>query len=138
MPGDTDPIWGLIKAWSLPGLTCIFLQMFGDIRKLNELRITMLIEPLGDWVAGSPQLPTGDSSGNYADAGTTYDFCYHLQPSHFSNTNILFLPLAVRQTLAPVTTGGPRASDGGCNGHGNACPSKNADPFAMPAHSLWF
>ena len=25
------------------------------------------IAPAGDWVAGSPKLPTGDLSGNYAD-----------------------------------------------------------------------
>jgi hypothetical protein len=52
------------------------VQMFSDLRKFNDLRsITMLIEPAGDWVAGGPQLPTGDTSGNYADASTTYVFC---------------------------------------------------------------
>lgn len=51
--------------------------MFAHIRAF-----TALIEPAGDWVNGSPQLPTGDLTGNYADAKITcaaYDVnaCWH-------------------------------------------------------------
>ena len=58
------------------------MQMFADIRNLNEAQTTMLIAPAGDWVAGSPQLPTGDLSGNYADALITcssyeVNACWH-------------------------------------------------------------
>ena len=58
--------------------------MFSDIRNFNEAQTTMLgyIAPAGDWVAGSPQLPTGDLSGNYSDALITchaYEInsCWH-------------------------------------------------------------
>ena len=45
--------------------------MFADLRKFNEIRMTtILIEPMGDWVAGSPSFPTGDLSGNYQDSNT--------------------------------------------------------------------
>ena len=47
--------------------------MFADFRKFNEIRTTtILIEPLGDWVNGSPAFPTGDLSGNYVDANTWF------------------------------------------------------------------
>ena len=58
--------------------------MFADIRTLYENRTTMLIEPYGDWVMGSPQFPTGDTSGNYADANitcTSYAACWHVGSS---------------------------------------------------------
>ena len=42
--------------------------MFADIRAVYENRTTMLIAPYGDWVMGSPQFPTGDTSGHFADA----------------------------------------------------------------------
>ena len=55
-------------------------QMFADIRTLRDMheRTTMLIEPYGDWVNGSPQFPTGDTSGHFADANitcTSYSSC---------------------------------------------------------------
>ncbi len=61
-------------------------QMFADIRNFQELSQSA---PMSDWAMGSPVLPTGDLSGNYADASTTcqhfgFSTCWH-SPSDVAN-----------------------------------------------------
>jgi hypothetical protein len=63
--------------------------MFADIRNFNEMTMLGQISPMSDWAMGSPSIPTGDLSGNYADASTTcqhfgFSTCWH-SPSDVAN-----------------------------------------------------